>query len=80
MFVPKIPQRTRYASSHFHCQRRFLALVSDPSMVEDSRAPESFDKRSAVVYPNAVSASERDALLTHIEPLLKRYALSVQHR
>jgi hypothetical protein len=44
-------------------------------MVEETKAPDSFDKQSAVVFPEAISVAEHDALVAHVEPLLKRYAL-----
>lgn len=74
--IIRIPPRLRHASAFLRYQMRFLALVSDPSMVNDSRAPNSFAKQSAVVFPEAITVSEHDALVTQIEPLLKRYACS----
>lgn len=70
MFVSRLLTRNKYA---LPWQRRFLASVFDPSMVDDSYAPASFEQLSAVVYPDMITASEHDALVAEIEPLLKRY-------
>ncbi|GAX20174.1 alkylated DNA repair protein alkB homolog 7 [Fistulifera solaris] len=41
-------------------------------MVDNSHAPDNFDQQSAVVFPDVITVSEHDALVAHVEPLLKR--------